>query len=86
MSRYKVVVSKSAAKELSKLPSTVNNRVIKAVMELSDNPRPQGSKKLKGGSENWRIRIGDYRVVYAIDDEILIVDIRKVGHRKDIYE
>jgi len=86
MSQYKIVFSKSAAKELSKFPSTVNNRVIKAVLELSDNPRPQGAKKLKGGSENWRIRIGDYRVVYAIDDEILIVDVRKAGHRKDIYE
>jgi mRNA interferase RelE/StbE len=86
MSQYKVVVSKSAAKELSKLPSIINDRIIKAVLELSDNPRPQGSRKLKGGFENWRIRIGDYRVVYAIDDEIFIVDVRKVGHRKDIYE
>lgn len=85
MGQYKVVVSKSAAKELSKLPSTINNRIVKAVLNLSDDPRPQGSKKLKGGSENWRIRIGDYRVIYAIDDEILIVDVRKVGHRKDMY-
>jgi mRNA interferase RelE/StbE len=65
-------------------PSTT--RIIKAILNLSDNPRPQGSKKLKGGFENWRIRIGDYRIIYAIDDEILIVDIRKVGHRKDIYD
>lgn len=86
MSQYKVVVSKSAAKELSKLPLTVNNRIIKAVIKLSVDPRPQGSKKLKGGSENWRIRIGDYRIVYAIDDELFIVDVRKVGHRKDIYD
>ena len=86
MSQYKVVVSKSASKELSKLPVVANNRIIKAVLSLSDNPRPQGSKKLKGSSENWRIRIGNYRVVYAIDDDILIVDIRKVGHRKDIYD
>jgi mRNA interferase RelE/StbE len=86
MSQYNVVVSKSAAKELSKLPATVNNRIIKAILELSDDPRPQGSKKLKGGSENWRIRIGAYRVIYAIDDEVMIVDVRKVGHRKDIYD
>jgi mRNA interferase RelE/StbE len=86
MSQYNVVVSKSAAKELSKLPTTVNNRIIKAILKLSDDPRPQGSQKLKGGAENWRIRIGDYRVVYAIDDEVMIVDVRKVGHRKDIYD
>jgi len=86
MSQYKVVVSKSAAKELSKLSSVANNRIIKAVIKLSDNPRPHGAKKLKGSSENWRIRIGDYRVIYAIDDEILIVDIRRIGHRKDIYD
>jgi mRNA interferase RelE/StbE len=86
MSQYKVLVSKSAAKELAKLQSSINNRIIKAVMNLSEDPRPTGSKKLKGGSENWRIRIGNYRVIYSIDDEILIVDVRKVGHRKDIYE
>ena len=86
MSQYKVVVSKSAVKELSKQSSAINNRIIKAALNLSENPRPQGSKKLKGGSDTWRIRIGDYRMIYAIDDEILIVDIRKVGHRKDIYK
>ncbi len=86
MSHYEITVSKSAVKELSKLPAHVNNRIIKIVLSLSEDPRPQGSKKLKGGSDNWRIRIGDYRVVYAIDDEVLIVDVRKVGHRKDIYD
>lgn len=53
---------------------------------LANNPRPIGSKKLKGASENlWRIRIGDYRVVYLIEDSIKIIEIRKIGHRKDIY-
>ena len=85
MNHYKVVVSKSAAKEFSKLSKAVNNHIIKIALTLSENPRLQGSKKLKGGSEHWRIRVGDYRVIYAIDDEILIIDIRKVGHRKDIY-
>jgi mRNA interferase RelE/StbE len=86
MSPYKVIVSKSAVKELSKLPYDVTTRIVKVIKELSANPRPRGSKKLKGGSNNWRIRIGDYRVVYSIDDEIMIADIRKVGHRKEIYE
>ena len=86
MGRYKVTLSKSAAKELSKLFPPVTNKIIKVISDLSDNPRPSGSKKLKGGFNNWRIRTGDYRVVYSIDDEILIVDIRKIGHRKDIYD
>jgi len=86
MNLYKIVVSKSAIKELRKLPKLANNKIIKAVLELSVNPRPSKAKKLKGNSENWRIRIGNYRVVYSIDDKILIVDIRKVGHRKDIYD
>ncbi len=85
MSQYRVVVSASAAKELSKFSSKINNRIIKAILKLTDNPRPRGSKKLKGGFENWRIRTGNYRVIYAVDDKKLIVDIRKVGHRKDIY-
>lgn len=66
MSPYSIVVSKSAAKELSKLPFSANNRIIKAISNLSEDPRPQGSKKLKGGSELWRIRIGNYRVIYAV--------------------
>ncbi|MEO1099719.1 MAG: type II toxin-antitoxin system RelE/ParE family toxin [Bacteroidota bacterium] len=86
MSLYKIVVSKSAIKELSKLPAKENNRIIPAIKNLSVNPRPVGAKKLKGGSGAWRIRVGNYRVVYAIDDEVLIVDVRKVGHRKDIYD
>ena len=86
MGKYEVIVSKSAAKELSKLPVQVNNKIVPAILALEENPRPSGSKKLKGGSNTWRIRIGDYRVVYSVDDEILIVDVRKVGHRKDIYE
>jgi mRNA interferase RelE/StbE len=53
---------------------------------LAENPRPAGVKKLKGNNEDlYRIRSGDYRVVYSIEDEIRVVDIRKIGHRKDIY-
>lgn len=83
---YKVVVSRTASKELADLPTQVVNRVIPAIKNLAENPRPPGSKKLKGEQDTWRIRIGDYRVVYTIDDTIRIVDIRKIGHRKDIYD
>ncbi|MES1217243.1 MAG: type II toxin-antitoxin system RelE/ParE family toxin, partial [Bacteroidota bacterium] len=59
----------------------------KTISSLAQNPRPLGVKKLKGSTEDlYRIRSGDYRVIYSVDDEIRIVDIRKVGHRKDIYK
>jgi mRNA interferase RelE/StbE len=68
------------------LPKKILNAITSSIFLLSENPRPQGCKKLKGEKGNfWRIRIGDYRVLYTIEDEIRIVDIQKVGHRKDIY-
>ena len=61
--------------------------VIKAIFDLASAPRPAGCKKLKGSKDNlWRIRIGDYRVVYIIKDKIQIIDIQKAGHRKDVYK
>ncbi len=86
MSRYEIVVSKSAAKELSRLAKSVNNRIIRAILKLQQEPRPQGARKLRGSAATWRIRIGDYRVVYVIDDALRQIDIRKIGHRKDVYE
>ncbi|HNP17926.1 MAG TPA: type II toxin-antitoxin system RelE/ParE family toxin [Fulvivirga sp.] len=82
---YKVFVGKSAAKELKKLPIKTNNVLIPLIQNLSGNPRPSNCKKLSGTSNKYRIRSGNYRIVNSIDDEIRIVDIRSVGHRKDIY-
>ena len=81
MNYYEITVSKSAAKELFKLPKKVNNKLIKTITALSEESTV-GAKKLRGGSDNWRIRVGDYRVVYSVDDEILVVDVRKVGHKR----
>ena len=84
---YRIIVSQSAEKEMGKLPAHVNRRIEVAINALANNPRPHGCKKLKGTYEpTWRIRVGDYRIVYSIDDAIKIIDIRKVGHRKNIYE
>ena len=83
---YKVIVSKTASKELADLPVQAVNRIIPAIKKLSEDPRPPGCKKLKGEQNSCRIRIGDYRVIYTVEDIICIVDIRSVGHRKDIYE
>jgi mRNA interferase RelE/StbE len=84
---YQIVVSRSAEKDLEKLPLPVVRRVAKAIDGLSEDPRPAGCKKLKGSEDDlWRIRVGDYRVVYSITDEIRVVDIRRIRHRKEVYE
>ena len=85
MANYKIEIKKSAAKEISKLPKESIKRIINKIQTLSDDPRPNGCKKLSG-DEKYRIRIGVYRVLYSIMDEKLIIYIVKVGHRKKIYE
>jgi mRNA interferase RelE/StbE len=86
MKLYKVVLSKTAEKDLSKLPVGVIAKIVPVLKSLEQNPRPIGCKKLKGFSNLWRIRIGNYRAIYSIDDVILLVDVRAIGDRKGIYE
>ncbi len=84
---YKITLKKKASKELLKLPSMMIPKVASCIDSLSDNPRPEGSKKLKGSDKDiWRVGVGNYRVVYLIEDEVKIVNIRKVGHRRDVYK
>jgi mRNA interferase RelE/StbE len=84
---YSISIKSSALKELSKLPKATVKKAEKAIDGLAHNPRPDGVKKLKASEEDlYRIRIGDYRIIYSIEDEIKIVDILKIGHRKDIYK
>jgi mRNA interferase RelE/StbE len=84
---YRIIFSKTAEKDLDKLPVITIKRISKAIDNLAENPRPVGCKKLKSTEDNlWRIRIGDYRVIYEITDEIKVIDIRRIRHRKDIYE
>ena len=85
MANYKIEIKKSAAKEISKLPKVSIKCIVNKIQKLSDDPRPNGCKKLSG-DEKYRIRIGVYRVLYSIMDEKLIIYIVKVGHRKDVYE
>ncbi len=83
---YRVDISKRAAKEIRDLPVAIVPRVHAAIVALATDPRPTGCKKLIDSRESlWRIRIGDYRVVYTVDDVVRVVDVRKAGHRKDIY-
>lgn len=83
---YRVEVAPSAARQLRKLDPAARRRVQAAVELLADEPRPSGAKKLVGGDGEWRVRTGDFRIVYEIHDEILLVLVVAVGHRRDIYQ
>jgi len=81
---YQITIKRTAAKALADLQADERQRITQALFALADNPRPAGVKKLKG-REGWRIRIGQYRVLYTIDDDRLIVLVVNVGHRREIY-
>ncbi len=81
---YKISILRRAQKQLAKIPASEYKKVKQAILNLAKDPRPPGSKKLKG-REGWRIRQGDYRVIYEIQDDQLIVIVLDVGNRKDIY-
>ncbi len=85
MADYTVVLSKQAQKQLDKLTDNLAQPIFEAILSLEKNPRPAGHKKLKG-RKGFRIRTGNYRVIYDIIDDILIIDVIALGHRKDIYE
>jgi mRNA interferase RelE/StbE len=85
MASYKIEWKNSAYKELQKLPRPIITRVVAAVSELSNEPFPHGVKKLVGSEFSYRIRIGDYRVVYEVFENKLIIEIVRVRHRKDVY-
>jgi mRNA interferase RelE/StbE len=86
MKRYTVVLTQTAEKELQSLPVRMIEKIVRVLKSFEENPRPPGCKKLKGYKNLWRVRVGDYRIIYAIEDIILLVDVREVGHRKDIYD
>jgi mRNA interferase RelE/StbE len=82
--RYQVILPKSVQKELDRLPDDVANRILQRLAGLETNPRPADVKKLKG-RDAWRIRVGDYRVIYEIHDRVLQIIVITVGHRREIY-
>jgi len=84
MAKYEVFVLPSAQKEIKKLSKPVQSKVFKALLSLAENPRPTGCKKLVG-TDAWRFRIGEYRIVYSIEDKILTIEVIRVAHRKDVY-
>ena len=84
---YTVQVSSSAAKSLAKIDKKTRLRIVGAIELLAVDPRPPGVKLLRGGEQGrWRARVGDYRIVYAIEDDRLIVLVLRVAHRREVYE
>lgn len=83
---YSISVTPNARRSLGKLSHESAERIARAIDALASEPRPTGCKKLKGADELWRIRVGDYRVIYTINDGKLLVLVVRVGHRRDVYE
>lgn len=84
MNKYSISITKTAQKQLDKLPQHIAESLIKIILELANNPRPSGQIKLKGRNA-FRIRKNNYRIIYEIKDHILTVTIIAIGHRKNIY-
>ena len=82
---YRIVLTTAARKNLTALPKNMLGRVDARILSLADNPRPSGVAKLKGRKNFWRIRVGDYRVVYEVRDEMLVVVVIRIGHRREVY-
>ena len=86
MAAYRLSIRQSAVRELDRVsPRRHRIRIVTRIQELATEPRPNGSEKLVGGTRLYRVRQGNYRIVYAIDDHARSVDIVKIGHRRDVY-
>jgi len=83
---YEVFIERSAERDIKRLQEGILQRIIFTIMGLSNNPRPKGCRKISGSKSDWRIRIGDYRVLYEIDDNNKSVKIMRILHRSSIYK
>jgi mRNA interferase RelE/StbE len=85
MANYRIVIKKSAAKEIEKIQKKDRIRIVEKIRSLASDPHPTGSQKLSG-QEKYRIRQGNYRILYQLMNEELVISVVKVGHRRDIYK
>jgi mRNA interferase RelE/StbE len=86
VARYRIVIKPSASKEIDAVGQKKDRqRIVLRIQSLSEDPRPFGCEKLSGLLNRYRVREGNYRILYSIDDENLLVEVVKVGHRKDVY-
>lgn len=82
---FRIEWKKSTRKDFRKLPASVANRIVRAVEDLAANPFPHGVEKLSGSEHAYRIRLGDYRIVYEVVAELKLIEVQRVRHRKDVY-
>ena len=82
---YQVVVERAAEKDLKRLSAEIRSRIATALRDLAKNPRPSGSRKLAGTKHDWRVRVGDYRILYEIAEVIRIVRVPRIRHRREVY-
>lgn len=86
MAKYRIQLKVSAAKEIEKVGSKSDRRrIVERIKGLAQDPRPKGAEKLAGYEDRYRVRQGDYRIIYLIDDKAMDVTVYKVGHRRDVY-
>ncbi|MDL1949058.1 type II toxin-antitoxin system RelE/ParE family toxin [Acidobacteria bacterium ACD] len=78
-------MKKAAQRDLSRLPREVQKRILTRLEGLAENPRPAGAEPLAGPVNLWRLRVGDYRIIYTIEDDVLLVLVLRMGHRREIY-
>jgi len=86
VAKYTLEIKPSAGKELDALDDALFARIDRKIMLLAENPRPPGCKKLRGYKDHWRIRVGDWRVLYVIDDAAKRVSVTRLAHRREVYE
>jgi mRNA interferase RelE/StbE len=84
--KYSLEIKQSAQRELDALDDALFTRIDRKILALAENPRPVGCRKLKGYRDQWRIRAGDWRALYIIDDAAKLVTITRIAHRRDVYE
>jgi len=82
---YEILLEQAAERDLKKLPSEMLNRILPKIKELVKNPKPQHSRKITGSKNDWRIRVGNYRIIYEIDARAEIIRVMRIRHRKDVY-
>ena len=86
MAKYALEIKQSAQKELDALDDALFSRIDRKILALAETPRPAGCKRLKGYRDKWRVRVGDWRVLYIIDDAAKLVSITRIAHRREVYE
>lgn len=82
---YEVLLERAAERDLKALTANLFQRIVPRIRDLAHNPRPPGCHKIVGSKNDWRIRIGDYRVIYEIDDRKKLVKVMRIRHRREVY-